>query len=93
MQERTLNGWAVKALREALALPAGTFAVDCLMSPGQLSSIENGRKPASEDATRRIVTALERAYPTTAAAHHRATPVNLWLALTVPATTTAGAAA
>lgn len=82
MQARTLNGRAVKALREALNLRASTFAVDCLMSPGQLSSIETGRKPASEAAARRIVAALERAYP--AASHHRSTRVDLWLALTYP---------
>lgn len=82
MAARTLNGRAVKALREALGVPASTFAVDCLMSPGQLSSIETGRKPASADAMRRIVTGLERAYP--APSHHRSTPVDLWLALTYP---------
>lgn len=82
MPARTLNGSAVKALREALGLPASTFAIECLMSPGQLSSIETGRKPASADAARRIVTALERAYP--APAHHRSKPVDLWLALTYP---------
>lgn len=83
MPARTLNGPAVKALREALGLPASTFAIDCLMSPGQLSSIENARKPASEAAARRIVSALERAYPPPS--HHRSTPVDLWLALTYPA--------
>jgi transcriptional regulator with XRE-family HTH domain len=82
MPARTLNGPAVKALREALGIPASTFAIECLMSPGQLSSIENCRKPASENAARRIVTALERAYP--APAHHRSKPVDLWLALTYP---------
>lgn len=84
MEPRTLNGRAAKALREALGLPASVFAIDCLMSPGQLSSIENDRKPASADAARRIVTALERAYP--APAHHRSTAVDLWLALTYPTT-------
>lgn len=82
MQERTLNGPAVKALREALRLPASEFAVECLMSPGQLSSIENCRKPASADATRRIVTALEKRYP--APLHPKATRVDLTLALTYP---------
>lgn len=82
MEERKLNGRAAKALREALGLTASTFATECLMSPGQLSSIESERKPASADATRRIVTALERHYP--APSHHRTTPVDLWLALTYP---------
>lgn len=82
MKERTLNGWAVKALREALGVPATSLASDCLMSPGQLSSIETCRKPASTDAARRIVSSLERAYPT--ASHHRSRPVDLWLALTYP---------
>lgn len=82
MPARTLNGPAVKALREALGVPASTLAIECLMSPGQLSSIETARKPASEIATRRIVSALERHYP--AASHHRSKPVDLWLALTYP---------
>lgn len=85
MSERSLNGPAVKALREALAVPATGLATDCLMSPGQLSSIETGRKPASVAAARRIVAALERAYP--APTHHRSTPVDLWLALTYPVAT------
>lgn len=85
MDERTLNGPAVKAIREALGIPATNLATDCLMSPGQLSSIETGRKPASANAARRIVAALERAYP--APTHHRSTPVDLWLALTYPTTT------
>lgn len=83
MTARTLNGPAVKALREALGLPASTFAIECLMSPGQLSNIEASRKGASEVATRRIVSALERHYP--APSHHRTSPVDLWLALTYPA--------
>lgn len=81
MEERTLNGWAVKALREALGIPAGEFATECLMSAGQLSNIETGRKQASADAARRIVTALERRMPV-AARHHRA--VDLVEALTYP---------
>lgn len=83
MQEQTLNGSAVKALREALGIPASTFAIDCLMSPGQLSSIENGRKTASATAARRVVAALERAYP--APSHPKSRPVDLWKALTYPA--------
>lgn len=82
MDERTLNGPAVKALREALGVRATVMATECFMSPGQLSSIETGRKPASADAARRIVTALERAYP--APSHHRSKPVDLWRALTYP---------
>lgn len=82
MNERTLNGPAVKALREALGVQATSLAIDCLMSPGQLSSIENGRKSASADAARRIVSSLERAYP--APSHHRSTRVDLWMALTYP---------
>ena len=82
MQERTLNGAAVKAIREALGIPAAEFAIECLMSPGQLSSIETGRKTASTEAARRILTALERKYPR--ASHHRSTPINLWAALTYP---------
>lgn len=87
MQERTLNGATVKVVREALGIPASEFATECLMSPGQLSSIETGRKHASADAARRIFTALERRYPQ--AGHHRSTPIDLWAALTYPTLTTA----
>ena len=52
------------------------------MSPGQLSSIETGRKNASADAARRIVTNLERHYPKPS--HPKTSPVDLWLALTYP---------
>lgn len=82
MNERTLNGPAAKALREALGLPASTFAIACHMSPGQLSSIETGRKHASHDAAERIVAELARHYPKPS--HPKTTPVDLWLALTYP---------
>lgn len=84
MQERTLNGWAVKALREALGIEASKFATECLMSSGQLSSIETGRKPASEAATRQILAALERHYAALPRPHHRSRPVDMWAALTYP---------
>lgn len=82
MQERKLNGQAAKALREALKLPGSEFAITCGMSPGQLSNIEGGVKPASHDAARRICAALEAAWP--APSHHRSKPVDLWLAITYP---------
>lgn len=91
MQERTLNGAAVKAIREALGIPASELAIECLMSPGQLSSIETGRKGASAEATRRIITALERKYPP--ASHHRSTPIDLEAALTYPTIPTTEAVA
>lgn len=82
MQERRLNGQAVKALREALGLPGSEFAIKCDMSPGQLSNIEGGVKSASPDAARRICTKLEAAWRPPA--HHRSKPVDLWLAITYP---------
>ena len=81
MHEGTLNGWAVKALREALGIEAGKFASECLMSSGQLSSIETGRKSASGDAARRIVTALERHYAAAIKPTHRSRPVDMKAAL------------
>ena len=55
MQERKLNGHAAKALREALGIPGGEFAVACGMSHGQLSNIEADRKPASADVIDNLV--------------------------------------
>ncbi|GAB3776621.1 transcriptional regulator with XRE-family HTH domain [Nocardioides ginsengisegetis] len=81
MDERSLNGAAVKALREALRLPGGEFAIKCGMSHGQLSNIEADRKPASAEAARRICAALTAAFP---APSHPRVQVDVWKAITNP---------
>lgn len=44
MTVRRLNGPTVRALREALGITHGHFAIDVGISPGYLSNIEAGRK-------------------------------------------------
>lgn len=58
MTARLTNGTAVRALREALGVKHGKFAVDCLISPGYLTNIEAGRKQPAPDVTRRIADRL-----------------------------------
>lgn len=81
MQERRLNGHAAKALREALGIPGGEFAIACGMSHGQLSNIEADRKQASPDAAHRICAEIERRMPTPS---HPRVRVDVWLAITYP---------
>jgi transcriptional regulator with XRE-family HTH domain len=45
---RKLNGPSLKALRLALGIPAGQFAIDCDITPGYLSNIEAGRKQPTD---------------------------------------------
>lgn len=45
---RLLHGPAVRAIREALGIKHGKFAVDCGISPGYLTNVEKGRKQPSE---------------------------------------------
>lgn len=85
MQERTLNGEAAKALREALGIPASTFATEVGMSAGQLVNIEAGRKKASPDAARRIAARLQEALPAPPTARRRRL-VDVWVAITYPTT-------
>ena len=47
MHKRLAHGPAIKALREALGIKHGVFAVDCLISPGYLTNIEKGLKQPS----------------------------------------------
>lgn len=47
MHTRLVHGPAVRALREALGIKHGRFAVDCLISPGYLTNIEKGIKQPS----------------------------------------------
>lgn len=48
MRTRLLHGPAVRAIREALGIPHGKFAVECDISPGYLTNVEKGRKQPSE---------------------------------------------
>lgn len=47
MHQRLLHGPAVRALREALGIKHGVFAIDCGISPGYLTHIEKGAKQPS----------------------------------------------
>ncbi len=47
MQTRLVHGPAVRAIREALGIKHGVFAVECLISPGYLTNIEKGHKQPS----------------------------------------------
>lgn len=55
---RRVHGPAVRAIREALGIKHGEFAIRCDMSPGYLTNIEAGRKQPSPDAAQRIAKQL-----------------------------------
>lgn len=48
MSNRTLHGPAVRAIREALGIKHGRFALDVGITPGYLSNVEKGRKQPSD---------------------------------------------
>lgn len=48
MSNRQVHGPAIRAIREALGVRHGVFAVDCDISPGYLTNIEKGRKQPSD---------------------------------------------
>lgn len=48
MSNRLTHGPAVRAIREALGIPHGVFAVDCDISPGYLTNIEKSKKQPSD---------------------------------------------
>jgi len=48
MSLRLTHGPATRAIREALGIPHGKFAIDCGITPGYLTNIEKGRKQPSE---------------------------------------------
>lgn len=56
--KRITHGPAVRAIREALGIKHGEFAVRCLMSPGYLTNIESGRKQPSPAVAKRIADEL-----------------------------------
>ena len=58
MNTRLVHGPAVRALREALGIKHGVFAVDCLISPGYLTNIEKGKKQPSPAVAVAIATRL-----------------------------------
>lgn len=55
---RNTNGTTVRALREALGIPHGKFAIRCLISAGYLTNIEKGVKQPSPAVAVRIATEL-----------------------------------
>jgi len=58
MAQRRVNGAAVRALREAVGIKHGVFAVDCDISPGYLTNIEKGRKQPAPDVARALAARL-----------------------------------
>lgn len=58
MTYRRTHGPAVRAIRDALGIKHGVFAVDCLISPGYLSNIEKGHKQPSPDVARKMAERL-----------------------------------
>ena len=55
---RKVNGASVRAIREALGIPHGVFAIRCGISPGYLTNIEKGAKQPSPAVTRQIAAQL-----------------------------------
>lgn len=51
MHSRLVHGPAIRAIREAVGIKHGIFAVDCLISPGYLTNIEKGVKQPSPAVT------------------------------------------
>lgn len=47
MSTRQTLGPAVRAIREALGIKHGEFAIRCHITPGYLSNVESGRKQPS----------------------------------------------
>lgn len=48
MSNRRAHGPAIRAIREALGIPHGKFAIDVGISPGYLTNVEKGRKIPSD---------------------------------------------
>lgn len=48
MRMRMVHGPAIRAIREALGIKHGRFAIDCKISPGYLTNVEKGVKQPSE---------------------------------------------
>jgi transcriptional regulator with XRE-family HTH domain len=58
MRQRLTHGPAIRAIREALGIKHGVFAVDCQISPGYLTNIEKGKKQPSPAVTAAIAQRL-----------------------------------
>ena len=58
MTYRRTHGPAVRAIREALGIKHGEFAIDCEITPGYLSNIESGRKQPSPAVARAMADRL-----------------------------------
>lgn len=54
MSKREANGATIRALREALGVKHGIFAIECDISPGYLTNIEKGVKQPSPAVTAAI---------------------------------------
>lgn len=54
MRTRLVHGPAIRAIRDALGIKHGVFAIDVGISPGYLTNIEKGAKQPSEAITSRI---------------------------------------
>lgn len=52
--KRLTHGPAIRAIREALGIKHGEFALRCDITPGYLSNVEAGRKQPSPAAAKRI---------------------------------------
>lgn len=58
MAARRTNGAAIRALREALGIKSGVFAIECNISPAYLTNIEKGRKQPAPDVAVRMARRL-----------------------------------
>lgn len=58
MTYRKTHGPAVRAIREALGIKHGEFAVRCLISSGYLTNIESGRKQPSPEVAKKLAEQL-----------------------------------
>lgn len=56
--QRKVLGPAVRAIRTAIGIKHGEFAIRCLITPGYLTNIESGRKQPAPDVARRIAEQL-----------------------------------
>ena len=58
MRKRTVNGPAIRAIREALGIPGSIFATRCLISHAYLNNIERERKYPPTPVLQRIANEL-----------------------------------
>lgn len=58
MRKRLAHGPAIRAIRNALGIKHGVFAIDCGISPGYLTNIEKGLKQPSESLVSRFAERL-----------------------------------